>query len=106
MDANRRDGRKKKIGVLHGGDMDIFPNLNADDGLYTTIRTEIRKYIQLAVEELPEGMRISFELFYRQDYSGSEAAAVLDISEEAFFMRLSTARNRLRQKLKTMGVTI
>lgn len=52
-----------------------------------------------AVMELPEKYRTAVHLFYFEDYSMKEIAAVLAISESAVKVRLNRARNMLRESL-------
>ena len=106
MEANRRYRRTEAVTVSFPKGMDIFPSLNAPDGLRDTINNEIRNLIHKAASELPDGLREAYDLFYNRQCTGVEAAAILNISREAFFVRLSDARNRLKQKLQTSGVTI
>lgn len=52
-----------------------------------------------AVMELPEKYRTAVHLFYFEDYSVKEIAAILAVSESAVKVRLSRARNMLRESL-------
>lgn len=53
-----------------------------------------------AVLSLPEKYRIPIHLFYYEDYSIKEIAAVLAISESATKVRLKRGRDILRKKLE------
>lgn len=62
---------------------------------------ESRKYLDQAVESLPESMRIVFLLRDVEGLSTRETADVLDLSESAVKTRLSRARLKLREELST-----
>lgn len=60
---------------------------------------EVQKYLDLAVEELPDNLRVVFVLRDIENLSTQETAEVLGLSETAVKTRLSRARMRLRQDL-------
>lgn len=103
IDSNRRHARdrKKNEPVQQVGE--IFPDLNAADGLSSVIDKESRTTVLDAVAKLPEGMRVACELYYLQQKSGEEAAEKLQVSIPAFFVRLSAARVRLKKELLKKG---
>jgi RNA polymerase sigma-70 factor (ECF subfamily) len=103
IDSNRRHVRdRKKFEPLQQAG-EIFPDLNAGDGLSSTLDKESRSEVLDAVAKLPEGMRMACELYYLQQKSGEEAAENLQISLPAFFVRLSAARVRLKKELLKKG---
>jgi DNA-directed RNA polymerase specialized sigma24 family protein len=104
VEVNRRSKSNDARIALSERGMDLFPDLNAKDGFHATSDREIREIIDRAVSELPEGMREAFDVFYKRQYSGAEAARLLNITEKAFYVRLSAARNRLRDELIKKGV--
>jgi RNA polymerase sigma-70 factor, ECF subfamily len=63
--------------------------------------TEVRAYIDTAVERLPQSLRVVFVLRDIEDLSTAETAQTLNLSEEAVKTRLSRARMRLREELST-----
>jgi RNA polymerase sigma-70 factor (ECF subfamily) len=63
--------------------------------------TEVRAYIDAAVERLPESLRVVFLLRDIEDLSTLETAQALNLSEEAVKTRLSRARMRLREDLSS-----
>jgi len=103
-DANRRHvrHRMKFEPVERAGD--VFPDLNAADGLAGTLDEENRTAVLDAVSQLPEGMRLACELYYLHQQTGEEAAATLQISVPAFFVRLGAARERLKKELSKKGL--
>lgn len=104
IDANRKlvRYRMKFQPVEQVGN--IFADLNAPDGLSGSIGQECRSAVIDAVSRLPEGMRVACELYYLQQQTGEEAAAKLQISVPAFFVRLSAARERLKKELLKKGL--
>jgi RNA polymerase sigma factor (sigma-70 family) len=63
------------------------------------ISAEQERRLAAAVDALPEETREVVLLFYREGQSISQAAALLDLSEDAVKKRLSRARDRLRESL-------
>lgn len=61
--------------------------------------SEVRSYIDTAVERLPESLKVVFLLRDIEDLSTLETAQALGLSEEAVKTRLSRARMRLREEL-------
>jgi RNA polymerase sigma-70 factor (ECF subfamily) len=61
--------------------------------------SEIRSLLEEAVEELPYAYRITFMLRDVEDLSTTDAAEVLEISEENVKVRLHRARALLRKSL-------
>jgi RNA polymerase sigma-70 factor (ECF subfamily) len=62
---------------------------------------EVRRYIDTAVERLPESLRVVFLLRDIENLSTFETAQALSLSEEAVKTRLSRARMRLREELSS-----
>ena len=60
---------------------------------------ELRELLEWAIDTLPDGAREVFMLRDVEGLSTAEAAAVLEISEDAVKTRLSRARSALRQAL-------
>ena len=71
-----------------------------DDPAGKLIREERNRLIWNALERIPENYRIPLILYYRNEKSVPEIAAVLECSEEALAMRLSRARKYLRKELE------
>jgi RNA polymerase sigma-70 factor (ECF subfamily) len=63
--------------------------------------TEVRAYIDAAVERLPESLKVVFLLRDIENLSTMETAQALNLSEEAVKTRLSRARMRLREQLSS-----
>lgn len=62
--------------------------------------------VRAAVLELPEALRAAVELHYFAGLDQAEAATALGIGESACAMRLSRARERLRDLLQRRGVGV
>lgn len=86
--------------------MDIFPDPDAPDGFSNVDRKEIAVALRHSLKVLPDGMRSAYSLFYLEQLTGCEAAEMLGITLQAFFVRLSAARARLRQELVRKGFIV
>jgi RNA polymerase sigma-70 factor, ECF subfamily len=64
----------------------------------TAARSEIREVLQRAIDELPPTLRTVFVLREVEGMSASEAAEVLEISDDNLNVRLHRAKAALRQK--------
>lgn len=104
MDANRSYYRRRCKNETYGVKTDLFPDLNAADGLTDTLSGEVQETLKDVIVNLPEGMRTAIEFFYKEELTGNEAAEKLGISSQAFFVRLSAAREKIRQELFKKGV--
>jgi RNA polymerase sigma-70 factor, ECF subfamily len=106
MQFNRLKTRGKKMTAFVETDMDVFPDPDAPDGFTSVDRREMATVLGECMEHLPDGMRKACELYYVDQRSGSEAAGKLNITTEAFFVRLSAARARLRRELIRKGIAV
>lgn len=104
MDANRAYYRRRCKYETRGMKTDLFPDVNAPDGLSDTLSAEVQDTLREVIVNLPEGMRSAIDFFYKDELSGSEAAEKLGISSQTFFVRLSAAREKIRQELFKKGV--
>jgi len=102
MQMNRLSMRGRRITGEECG-MDIFPDPDAPDGFRNVDRKEIMTALSHCIKVLPDGMRSAYSLFYVEQFTGCEAAEKLGITLQAFFVRLSAARSRLRQELVKKG---
>ncbi len=64
------------------------------------ISLELKNVINDAIGQLPERTRKILDLFYYSNFSCSEIARILDMSEGAVKTALSRARDALKEKLK------
>jgi RNA polymerase sigma-70 factor (ECF subfamily) len=67
---------------------------------------EKKDYSELykALQHLPEGLRITVTLYYMEEFSVKEVAAILDISEGAVQKRLARAREQMKTELQEKEV--
>jgi RNA polymerase sigma-70 factor (ECF subfamily) len=63
--------------------------------------SELRGFLEQALQTMPSGLRVAYVMREIEGMSGAEAAACLEISEDALKMRLSRARALLREKLQS-----
>jgi RNA polymerase sigma-70 factor (ECF subfamily) len=67
---------------------------------------EKKDYSELykALLHLPEGLRITVTLYYMEEFSVKEVAAIMDISEGAVQKRLARAREQMKKELQELEV--
>lgn len=105
IQMNRLDMRGRRVSGIECG-MDIFPDPDAPDGFRCVDRKEVVTALGHCLKVLPDGMRSAYTLFYVEQLTGCEAAEKLGITLQAFFVRLSAARARLRQELVRKGFVV
>ena len=92
---HRRELNKRERWALENPAASTAEDSAADtDPLYTP------ETLRQTLAELPAAHRECLVLFYLEGKSGTEAAAVLGISEAAFRVRLHRARGALRERLE------
>lgn len=112
-DALRMMNAKKRGGDAHH----VEPSKDAEGGMLFLIdevtngqtgpatglqKRDLIDVVRAAVASLPENYRIATELYYYEDASGSDVASRLDITEPNAFVRLSRAREMIRERLNSM----
>lgn len=102
-DYNRSLLRFKDNFKSTDSECDLFVDINSPDGLEQYTKKEISVSINASVNELPIDQKAAFSLFYFCGFSGKEAAASLNITEDNFFMRLKAARDKVRKRLIEKG---
>ncbi|RLB47661.1 MAG: RNA polymerase sigma factor [Deltaproteobacteria bacterium] len=65
-------------------------------------RVHLRSILESAIDSLPEPLRVVLILRDVEELSGSETAAILDLTDEAARVRLHRARRQLRGSLETV----
>lgn len=80
---------------------DLPQNLNEwpIDPAQAALSAELREQLELALEALPESLRVVFVLREMQGVSTADTAEILGLSESAVKVRLHRARLRLRELL-------
>ena len=81
-----------------GDPMDRFPSL-APDPEQQASNSEVRRLLEEAVEKLPDAYRTIFIMRDVEDMSTTDAAEVLEITEDNVKVRLHRARALLRKSL-------
>jgi RNA polymerase sigma-70 factor (ECF subfamily) len=84
-------------------DQDVFMDLNSPDGLESYTNKELSLSINETLSTLPLDQKTAFSLYYFCGYSGRDAAGVLSISEDNFFMKLKAARDKVKKALIAKG---
>ncbi len=79
----------------------IFPGIRpGDDPEADASRSEIRRLLEQAIDDLPDSFRIVFVMREVEQMSVEETASQLDIPAETVKTRLHRARRRLREALQ------
>jgi RNA polymerase sigma-70 factor (ECF subfamily) len=79
----------------------IFPGTRpGDDPEADASRAEVRRLLEHAIDDLPDGFRIVFVMRDVEQMSVEETASQLDIPAETVKTRLHRARRRLREALQ------
>ena len=100
--AHRRERvRQEALAVASVAMAEVLPLQRAgEDPEVEAGRVQLRKAIERAIEQLPDGTREVLVLRDIEELSTAETAASLDISEPAVRVRLHRARTQLRQHLE------
>ena len=78
----------------------LIPLKSAHSNPETEVESrQLRRFIEAAIEQLPEGAREVFVLRDVEELSTAETAACLDLTEEAVRVRLHRARTAMRADL-------
>lgn len=99
----RKKSRNKNYFSPLPDNLTVFKDCNAPDPLISLSDQELRTSIQNTLNSLPLDQRTAFSLYYFGNYKGKEVAEVLNITEANFYMKLKTARDVIKQKLKKQG---
>lgn len=68
----------------------------------STDHSDLRPFLEEAIQKLPEGYRLVFVLYQIQGYSHREIAAILDVTEGTSKSQLHKARKELRRLLEPL----
>jgi RNA polymerase sigma-70 factor (ECF subfamily) len=106
MDYLRKKGYFEKL----KDEVSLFENLEDDlernDGLESVSKKEVLSWVNEGLNNCPLREKTAFSLFYYSGFSGKEAAEVMKISEDNFYMKLKAARERIRVSLRKKGVSV
>ncbi len=97
--------RDSQAGATDGGAQLVayFPDASQDDPYFVFYREELKRIIARAIEELPEEERLVVSLYYFEELTFREVAAVLEIKEAQAWRLHAKALMRLRAKLHALG---
>lgn len=93
----------RSTGLFSMFDEDVFKDPDKPDGLENYTRKELSLCINDTLNTIPSDQKTAFSLFYFCGYSGREAADVLMITEDNFFMKLKAARDKVKKNLIAKG---
>lgn len=95
----RRRGRLRSFDGAENGMDNVIPLRSRDNPEHQAFSHELRVLLEVAVDQLPAGLREVFVLRLVEGLSTAETAACLGINEDAVKTRLTRARARLRSHL-------
>jgi RNA polymerase sigma factor FliA len=78
------------------------PNSPDEDPYYLCLQSELRHYLAMAVDELPDRERKLLALYYKEDLTMKEVGAVLGIGEGRVSQIHSAAMARLRATMQEL----
>jgi RNA polymerase sigma factor FliA len=78
------------------------PNSPDEDPYYLCLQSELRRYLAMAVDELPDRERKLLALYYKEDLTMKEVGAVLGIGEGRVSQIHSAAMARLRVTMQEL----
>jgi RNA polymerase sigma factor for flagellar operon FliA len=89
----QEDGKGEQV-------LKYLPNSPEEDPYYLCLQSELKEYLALSVDELPERERQLLALYYKEDLTMKEVGAVLGIGEGRVSQLHSAAMARLRARMK------
>jgi RNA polymerase sigma factor for flagellar operon FliA len=78
------------------------PNSPDEDPYYLCLQSELKRYLAMAVDELPDRERKLLALYYKEDLTMKEVGAVLGIGEGRVSQLHSAAMARLRARMQEL----
>lgn len=99
----RKNNRKEFIFSENEEGMDIFKDLNSPDAITNLSNKQLKNDLDSSLKELSLDLKTIFSLFYFGNYKGKEIAEVLNISENNVFVKLKTAREKIKEQLIKKG---
>jgi len=96
----RRSGRFVPLGRGEIGDGNMAGLQSAADVERAAANRELRRYLETAIDALPDAFRVVFMLPRVEEMSTAETAAVLGIPEETVKTRLHRAQGALRKSIE------
>jgi len=93
---NAYDKRKRRSGLVDPLTEIVENTIPTNEDFYDFLAAEV---IQAAIDELPDGARIIFNLFAVEGYPHTEISVMLNLTESACRSQLTRARKLLQQRL-------
>lgn len=90
---------QRVLGSIPSEDEDCLPAEYAE-------QADLRKQVVDMIDALPEAQRMAVYLFYFEERSVSEVAAMMEVNENTIKSRLNYARAKLKELAKKNGVTM
>jgi RNA polymerase sigma factor (sigma-70 family) len=98
--------RREKIQITDRIDEKDFPESNKDYNEIDNGKTEILiDEIKKQINELPDGYRIIFSLFYIEGYDHEEIGQILNITQSTSRSQLARAKERLVKQMNKLNFT-
>lgn len=99
VDLLRKRKRERQLFIPEGADS-RDPSLDRPGPLGAMLTTEHRESIRRALRSLDERFRVPLVLFFYNDFSYDEIAAVLNVSRNTVATLIFRGKQKLRKKLK------
>jgi RNA polymerase sigma-70 factor (ECF subfamily) len=96
---NAFDKRKRRLSLIDPLNEVVENTVPANEDFYDFLAADV---IQEAIDGLPEGARVIFNLFAVEGFPHTEIAVMLHITESACRSQLTRARKLLQQRLEPM----
>ena len=91
--------KRKKTDLKFSDDMGHYENVNREEDQDSTTSFQLDQ-VKEAMNELPEGGRLIFQLYLLEGYDHREIAQILDVSESNSKSQYMRAKNKIRELLK------
>ena len=105
LDELRRKKNRQNTSLDNLLDMGWSPADESNAPEKQAMRSELRRNLNRAIQELPEEMRSAVVLRDIQGFSYDEIARMLEINVGTIKSRISRGREKLREKLSAIGGT-
>ncbi len=99
----RKNNRKDMIFSQSEEGMDIFKDINSPDALANLSNKQLKGDLEVSLQSLSLEQKTIFSLFYFGNYKGKDIAEVLNITENNVFVKLKTAREKIKKELIIKG---
>jgi len=100
QDERKKYARRQRIAPIHDDGVGELSNISSS--IFTDLEFEERQRnteVRMAVQDLPEKLRVPILLYYMSDLSVIEISTALRVPQGTVKSRLHQARQKLRKKL-------